>query len=225
MIRPTTALLLIALQSSIIMPGLAAQQTQAAAMEGSGNSIQRNVQFTAKEFVELAEAMPDDKYSYVPSGGEFKGTRTFGQQVLHVANANFELADSIVGKEPPKEMKKPQSKAELVPYLKASFDALAQAAGSITPQSANEKVVNPFGAGAAPFGGTPDRIGMMIMAIAHSRDHYGQLALYLRMNGIVPPASRAELGVNQASRYVVSRGEHQLPRGSSSNQLPHVFSV
>ena len=157
---------------------------------GPGNGVQRNVAFIAKEFVELAEAMPDDKYAYAPTSEGFQGTRTFAQQVLHVANANFELASAVMGKKFTPDPKKPSTKAELVPLLKSSFEELQNAAASLTAQNATEVVVNPFGGGDAPYGGTPDRLGMVIMAASHARDHYGQLALYLRMNQIVPPASR-----------------------------------
>jgi hypothetical protein len=165
--------------------------TQTSAKWGAGNGVQRNVAFIAKEFVELVEAMPDDKFTFAPTAdGDFKGTRTFGQQVLHVANANFELAGAVMGKKFSPDPNRATTKAELVPYLKSSFEELQNAAASLTAQNATDQVENPFGGGEAPYGGTPDRLGMIIMAATHDRDHYGQLALYLRMNQIIPPASR-----------------------------------
>src|SRR5439155_7462950 len=102
----------------------------------------------------------------------------------------YELAGAVMGKKFTPDPKRATTKAELVPYLKSSFEELENAAASLTAQNATDVVENPFGGGEAPYGGTPDRLGMIIMAATHDRDHYGQLALYLRMNEIVPPASR-----------------------------------
>src|ERR1700722_1876138 len=54
-----------------------------------------------KEFVPAAEAMPEDKYDFAPSNGEFKGVRTFAAQVKHVAVTNYEIASGILGEKPP----------------------------------------------------------------------------------------------------------------------------
>jgi uncharacterized damage-inducible protein DinB len=189
MVTITMILVLLMTQGAIGSTVSAGQQKPTSASR-IADTMQRNISFAGKQFVELADAMPADKYSYAPSDGEFYGARTFGQQVLHVANANFEISDAVLGNKPRTGANKLETKAELVAYLKASFEALERAAASLTAENATEQVTNPFGGGEAPYGGTPDRVGMLVMATAHSRDHYGQLALYLRMNGIVPPASR-----------------------------------
>src|ERR1700752_1692768 len=86
-----------------------------------------------QEVVSAAEAMPEDKYTFAPANGEFKGVRTFAQQVKHVAAVNYMFAGGILGEKPPADIndeKGPdslQSKADIVTYLKGSFDYLHKA--------------------------------------------------------------------------------------------------
>ena len=143
-----------------------------------------------KEFVSAAEAMPEDKYGYAPTSGEFKGVRTFAQQVKHVAAVNYLLGATILQEKPPAEIggeSGPESvstKADIVKYLKASFEYAHKAIGSINEKNLLVPVKSPFGEG------TMTRLGMAGIITSHGFDHYGQLAVYLRSNGIVPPASR-----------------------------------
>jgi hypothetical protein len=135
-----------------------------------------------KEFVDAAEAMPADKYDFAPAAtlGEFKGVRTFGEQLKHIAEENYyffhdptkPLVDNRA------DIERLKTKADILKALKDSF-ALAHAyTDSITPENAFLMTSNGTRAGMAAFG------------IAHVMDHYGQMVEYLRMNGIVPPASR-----------------------------------
>jgi DinB superfamily len=142
------------------------------------------------EFVPAAEAMPEDKYSFAPSSGEFKGVRTFGQQVKHVAAVNYEIGAAILGEKPPADTGEESgpaaltTKADIVKYLKDSFTYLHKAVSSINKQNEVAPVKNPFGEG------TASRLGLAIGGISHPYDHYGQMVEYLRTNGIIPPASR-----------------------------------
>ena len=137
-----------------------------------------------KEFVDAAEAMPEDKYNFAPpaSAGEFKGVRSFAGQVKHVAQANYyffggNLSDADE-KAKSEAIEKLTSKAEIVQALKDSFSLAHQYIAGITQQNAFEMTAHGTRGGMAAFG------------IAHFMDHYGQMCEYLRMNGIVPPASR-----------------------------------
>jgi hypothetical protein len=142
------------------------------------------------EFVPAADAMPEDKYSFAPTSGEFKGVRTFGQQVKHVAAVNYLVGASILGEKPPVELggengpDSVKTKADTMKFLKDSFAYAHKAANSVTAQNAVEPIKSPFGAG------TTTRLGMATLITAHCFDHYGQMVEYLRMNGIIPPASR-----------------------------------
>ena len=136
-----------------------------------------------KEFVDAAEAMPEDKYDFAPTTGEFKGVRSFGAQVAHVAEAN-----NYFFHDPSKPMvdnradfEKLKTKAEILKALKDSFAMAHAYIDGITAENAFVMTANGTRGGMAAFG------------IAHMMDHYGQLVVYLRMNGIVPPASRGQM--------------------------------
>jgi uncharacterized damage-inducible protein DinB len=141
-----------------------------------------------KSFVGLADAMPADKYAFKPTNGEFRDVRTFAEQVKHVACANVAFFNEIEKKTPPDgcETGGPspaKTKAELMTYLRDSFTYAGRVLRTMTQANALE----PAG---GPYGGQTTRLGLATLAIWHASDHYGQLVVYLRMNGIVPPASQ-----------------------------------
>jgi hypothetical protein len=142
------------------------------------------------EVVGAADAMPEDKYSFAPTAGEFTGVRTFAQQVKHLAANNYRMAAYILGRMPaPTEKSETgpetvQSKAQIMDYLKGSFAVLHQAMGAIHEGN----MLKPMAAAPSPSQKT--RLQLAEDAVAHSFNHYGQMVEYLRMNGIVPPASR-----------------------------------
>ena len=135
--------------------------------------------------------MPDEKFNFAPTQGEFKGVRTFAEQVRHVATINYMLAAAILGEKMPVSVgenengdPKLKSKAEIVQYLKDSFVYVHKAYGTINEQNVVAPVKSPFGEGMMT------RLGIAVVNQGHNFDHYGQMVEYLRMNGIVPPASR-----------------------------------
>jgi uncharacterized damage-inducible protein DinB len=144
------------------------------------------------EFVPAADAMPEDKYSFAPTSGEFKGVRDFGTQVKHVATANYMFGAAILGEKPPVQFKDEngpesvKSKAEIMKYIKDSFAYVHKAVDSINDKNAVEPIASPFGEGKTT------RLGMATLTFGHCFDHYGQMVEYLRMNGIIPPASRKQ---------------------------------
>lgn len=145
-----------------------------------------------RSFVALAEAMPADRYGFAPEDGEFEGVRTFAEQVKHVACSNYAFFDEIEGKEPPAHCESggpspASTKAELVTYLRASFEY----GDSVIRGMTSGNALDPAG---GPYGGRSTRLGLTTLAVWHASDHYGQLVVYLRMNGVVPPASRASQG-------------------------------
>src|SRR6202142_3070944 len=104
-----------------------AQDAKAAEHRTIAQVMDRGISSVEGEFVPAAEAMPEDKYSFAPTGGEFKGVRTFGQQVKHVAEVNYLVAASILEEKPPVELggengpDSVKSKADAVKFLKDSF--------------------------------------------------------------------------------------------------------
>ncbi len=152
--------------------------------------LDRTVSNMEHEFVPAAEAMPEDKFGFAPSNGEFKGVRTFAQQIKHVAAVNYELGAAILEEKPPVDIGDeagPASittKAEILKYLKDSFVYVHKAVQTINDKNLVETVKSPFGEGKVT------RLGLATSVAWHGFDHYGQMVEYLRMNGIIPPASR-----------------------------------
>jgi uncharacterized damage-inducible protein DinB len=147
---------------------------------------------TEKEVVSAADAMPEEKYSFAPTAGEFTGVRTFAQQVKHLAANNYRMAARMLGQTPTPDQEAEtgpdavRSKAEIIDYLKGSFVSLHRSVSTITAENAVTPVL-PARVGAVRQN---TRVQFAVDAVAHSYDHYGQMVEYLRMNGIVPPASR-----------------------------------
>jgi hypothetical protein len=145
-----------------------------------------------QQVVSAAEAMPEDKYSFAPTNGEFKGVRTFAEEVKHIGFANHLFFGPLMGENidvkniqqeanGPAELK---TKAEIVQYLKDSFALGHRALATITPENQVSLLPKP----PLPFLST--RLAIANIGTFHPMDHYGQMVEYLRMNGIIPPASR-----------------------------------
>jgi uncharacterized damage-inducible protein DinB len=144
-----------------------------------------------------AEAMPEELYTFRPAEGKFKNEnpefgpaemRTFAEQVKHVACANFAFASELDGQKPPEACDKggpdpAKTKRELLIYLRNSFVAIRKSFTAITAK-------NQFDPIEGPYAGPNTRMGLAVVVIWHNADHYGQMIVYLRWNGIVPPASR-----------------------------------
>jgi uncharacterized damage-inducible protein DinB len=173
------------------MSMLAQDKTPKMATEGTpippSVSLKAAMSIMQGQVVSAADAMPADKYDFVPSvpGGDFKDVRSFGSQVKHLAQSNYEFFHGwgIAGEIDPKTLESLKSKDELMKALRDSYTFANAAIDSITTQSA-------FLALKGPDAYKSTRVSMVAFAMAHSMDHYGQMVEYLRMNGIVPPASR-----------------------------------
>jgi uncharacterized damage-inducible protein DinB len=143
-----------------------------------------------RDFNPAADAMPADRYDFAPTDGEFKDVRTFGQQIKHVAAVNYIFGAAILGEKPPVDTGEEEgpasvkSKAEILNYLKESFAYVHKAIATINEKNLVEPLKSPFGESSVT------RLGVATSVSAHGFDHYGQMVEYLRMNGIIPPASR-----------------------------------
>jgi hypothetical protein len=165
--------------------------------ETPAKAIMRTFEYQEYEFRSAAEAMPAEKWDYRPAAGMFKNekpqfgpseVRTFGEQVKHVACANFAFAAELNGTKPPDACDKggpspAKTRVELLTYLRDSFTAIRKSLSEITAK-------NMYDAIEGPYAGPNTRLGLAGVCIWHVADHYGQLIIYLRENGIVPPASR-----------------------------------
>jgi hypothetical protein len=172
--------------------GAAAQTNKPSELSADERALEILFKVVEKNVVGAAEAMPADKYQFAPTEGEFKGVRTFGQQVKHAAATNYILAAAALGEKPPADAgdeagpEAVRTKAEIIEYLKGSFDYLHRAVVTISEKNAAvaSSPISPLQAG------TATRMGLTVEALIHAYDHYGQMVEYLRMNGVVPPASR-----------------------------------
>lgn len=168
--------------------GIPARAQEGDIPKNIADSVSSTLGYTEGQFLSVAEAMPEAKYSFIPSGGNFKGVRSFAEQVKHVACANFAFFNEIEGKTPPEHCEKggpakAKTKAELLQYLRDSFDYGNRVLATINAENALARVDG-------PYAGPNTRLGIAVAAVWHIADHYGQIVEYLRMNGIVPPPTR-----------------------------------
>jgi hypothetical protein len=150
---------------------------------------QKAVDLVEHDLVSLAEAMPADKYDFRPASGAFEGVRTFGEQIKHAATMIYMTAAIVLEEKSPfgpgtndNGPDSVQGKAPIVEYLRTAIAYARTAMASL-----NEK--NQLDPLRTYFGSQP-RVAVAAGIAFHSYDHYGQLVVYARMNGIAPPASR-----------------------------------
>jgi DinB superfamily len=155
--------------------------------------VDHDISGIEKMVVEVAEAMPEGKFNFSPESlniprSSFKGVRTFALQVRHVAASNYAIWAPLTGDTFPKDYmggngpENLQTKADIIKFLKDSFALGHKAAATVTPENMLETVGR----------GKSTRIRLANFGVAHACNHYGQMVEYLRMNGIVPPASRGK---------------------------------
>ena len=155
-------------------------------------ALQSLMKIVEREILSTVDAMPADKFGFAPTDGEFKGVRTFGQMVKHFSATNHILAAAALGEEPPADAgdelgpENVRTKAEILAYLKGSFVHLEKAVQAIgqTNIPVNASPISPLKRGEVT------RLALITETLLHAYDHYGQMVEYLRMNGVVPPASR-----------------------------------
>ena len=186
--------LMAALAAGFVAPSLRAQGNDAAQKQPPtvASVLNMNYGIVEREIVSAAEAMPEEKYSFAPTNGDFKGVRTFAEEVKHIGFANHIFFGPLAGEtidaksieenaNGPANLK---TKAEIVQYLKDSFALGHRVLSTITA----ENQVAPLDKPIFPFLST--RMAVASIGMWHPMDHYGQMVEYLRMNGIIPPASR-----------------------------------
>ncbi|MFZ0630982.1 MAG: DinB family protein [Acidobacteriaceae bacterium] len=175
---------------TLAAPAAMPAQETAPATIAPADSLNALMGLMQMEVVSAAEAMPADKYDFAPTNGDFKGVRNFGSQVKHLAEANYaffkgwDVPGATVAD--PKTIEALKTKDEMVQALKDSYTYAHAAVSTITPQNAFDAVKG------FPPQFKETKMTAAAFAIAHSMDHYGQMVEYLRMNGIIPPASRPQ---------------------------------
>jgi hypothetical protein len=164
-----------------------AQQTPPTAASG----VDREISSVEQQILDVAEAMPEDKFSFSPEGlnirgSDYKGVRSFAVQLKHVAASNYFIWSPLTGDKLPEDLNDGngpeglKTKAGIILFLKHSFALGHKAAATLTADNLMQ----------VPEGSKSTRLHLAEFGVAHAYDHYGQMVEYLRMNGIVPPASR-----------------------------------
>ena len=156
--------------------------------DGQVSSIEREV-------LALVQAMPADKFDFAPGdftkgAGTFTGVRTFALQARHDATMIWRISASVLGEQPPLDTGSGdngpdtlKTKDQIVEYFKGAVAYAHKSMSSLTQQNMLDRVPSPFGPGMTT------RIAAAAFLGLHSYDHYGQMVVYARMNGVVPPAS------------------------------------
>ena len=153
-----------------------------------GDIVEGQVEDAEAKIKSLAEAVPETAYNFVPPKGEFVGVRSFGEQLKHIAATNVVFASALLGKKSgftKEEMfagpGRIRTKAEIIAFLNQSFALAHEAARSVSDTNFKDRVLNPLP------GQKMTRLGIADLMFSHAFDHYGQLVVYARMNGIIPP--------------------------------------
>jgi hypothetical protein len=167
-----------------LMSALAVAQSAPAAAPSVSTVLDQQLSRVEKDLIPMANEMPEAKFNFAPTNGQFTGVRTFGEQIKHIAVTNYRISAVILGEKPPATGEADaKSKEQIMKLLTDSFAYVHKAFGAVT--SANLTAPVP-----GPMGGQTTRLGLAIVLLADQRDHYGQMVVYFRMNGMVPPASR-----------------------------------
>jgi uncharacterized damage-inducible protein DinB len=142
------------------------------------------------QLLQVAEAMPEDKFSFKPT----PHLRTFGEQLRHVGAVQWVVGAALLNEKPSVNVGDGDSgplfmtaKSEIVKYAQASFTYLRSAIKAINDANALEMIPHPFD----PENTRTERLALIVGYASHAWEHYGQMVVYQRMNGIVPPPSRS----------------------------------
>jgi uncharacterized damage-inducible protein DinB len=159
------------------------------------SAVERLFNKIESDIVSSAEAMPENKFNFTPESlhiksSELKGVRSFANQIKHLATDNFHIWSPLTGdalREDITDVNGPadiKTKSDIIKYLKESFALGRKAMTTLTEKNAMEMI---------EFRGRQlPRLDLMFYGLTHSNEHYGQMVVYLRMCGIVPPPTLNE---------------------------------
>ena len=148
----------------------------------------RQIDLVEHDLLALAKAVPDERYDFRPAGAFFDGARTFGEQVRHAATMIFMTAAIVLEEKSPHGPGTHDNgpadlhgKARIVGYLEASLGYARKAMASLTPANHLDPLKTYFG--------WQPRIEVAAGVAYHSYNHYGQMVVYARLIGVVPPST------------------------------------
>ena len=151
---------------------------------GPSQVLLENRNDIGRKLIAMAEDFPEDKYDFKPVPAE----RSFAEQLLHAANANYFFTNPAMGLKPPAEedpkREQYKTKAAVVEFVKKAFADGAAAIKKKGDKGLNDLVVD-------PFANQQTRVSDMAWGLLeHSGEHHGQLVVYYRVAGLAPPESR-----------------------------------
>jgi hypothetical protein len=156
------------------------------------SAIERQFNKIESDILAAAQAMPDDKFDFSPAdlqiqGAEFKGVRTFAGQIMHLATDNILIWSAITGEAVRPDIQDVngpgniKTKKDVIEYLKTSFAIGRKSISTLTTQNFLDVV---------EFRGRKlAKLDLAFYGLTHSNEHYGQMVVYLRMCGLIPPAT------------------------------------
>lgn len=156
------------------------------------SAVERQFNKIEADIISAAESMPENKFYFTPDslqikGSSFKGVRTFAGQIMHLATDNILIWSAITGDPVRRDITDVngpitiKTKADIIQYLKESFEIGRKAMASLTEKNAMDMIDFRYR--------KLSRLDLMFYALTHDNDHYGQIVVYLRMCGILPPPS------------------------------------
>ncbi len=154
------------------------------AAEGIAKVFDDQISTVEREVLGLAQKMPADKYDFAPtSPGTFTGVRTFALQVRHIATEIFALAEALNGEKAPVDIGSTdngpdalKTKDQIIDYFKTAIAFARKGVGTITDKNMNDPLP----------GRNRSRAAVAAFIGLHTYDHYGQMVVYARMNGVIP---------------------------------------
>jgi hypothetical protein len=165
----------------LLAASTAAQTTPAPTKNPVSSALKDILPGRQKNTVAAVEAMPADKFNYKPSADQM----TFGHLVGHMVEANNTLCSKVAAVPAPKveEVKETDPKDKLVAALKASFDFCSDAVAKMDDSKLGETTEG--------FGGKQvTRAWLSLILSGAWADHYAAAAMYLRLNGVLPPTAK-----------------------------------
>jgi len=173
------------------LTAFAAAALSAADAPKAADVYERQIKSTEREVVSLVEAMPADKFNFAPKNGAFETVRTFALQAKHIAFVIDEVSAAMLGEKNPSAGGPDEngpanitSKEDIVKYVKDAFAYGHKAVATLTNANLMGETTDPFNPN-----GKRTRADSAGILSWHTFDHYGQMVVYARMNGVIPPAS------------------------------------
>ena len=165
---------------ALAVAAVALVASSAAAQATIHDDLMKDWEAQKNTIVKIANAMPDDKLGFKPTPPQ----RSFGEQITHVTQVNMMLLKMLGAKAPAPDVNmSATSKADRIKAMAETFDYGAAILKEFDNKTIQDTVQ-------AAFLGPSTRARIMFFVIAHTQDIYGQMAVYLRLNGVVPPASQ-----------------------------------